>query len=56
MVIIQGGLFEITGSDGSIQTDFWPPGVYDLPAESISSAYKNIGTTEFKALRFEIKD
>ena len=55
MVIIQAGEYEITNPDGSIQNDLWPAGVYELPAESDPSAYKNTGSSEFKALRFEIK-
>lgn len=55
MLIVQPAKFEIQNRDGSIETDDWPIGVYELPAETKSSAYTNLGPTEFKALRFEIK-
>ncbi len=56
MVIIQAGEYEIKNSDGSIESGLWPIGVYELPAETSPSAYTNIGKSEFRALRFEIKE
>lgn len=56
MVIIQQGTFEIENSDGSLERDLWPEGVYELPAETSPSAYTNIGASEFRALRFEFKN
>jgi len=56
MVILQGSTFEMKNPDGSIECDQWPIGVYELPAETAPIAYKNIGETEFKALRFEVKE
>lgn len=56
MVITQAGKFAIKSPDGSIETDVWPAGVYELPAETVPLAYTNVGESEFQALRFEIKD
>jgi len=55
MVITQPGHFKIENADGTVENDLWPIGVYELPADTQSSAYTNTGDTEFKALRFEIK-
>lgn len=38
MIILQESTFRIENSDGSIEYDEWPIGVYDLPAESTPSA------------------
>ncbi len=55
MLITQGASFEIENADGSKESGDWPVGVYELPPDTQPSAYLNIGTSEFKALRFEIK-
>lgn len=56
MVIIQAGEYEIKDPEGYTQSGLWPIGVYELPAETSPLAYTNIGNSEFKALRFEIKE
>lgn len=56
MLVIQGSLFYIENADGSTEEGEWPMGVYELPTEKDSSAYTNIGSSTFKALRFEIKE
>lgn len=56
MLIIEGAEFKMEESNGSIVVDTFPIGVYDLPPEKTSSAYTNVGNTNFKALVFEIKE
>lgn len=56
MIITHPGTFEIKNANGDIEKDLWPIGVYELCAETSSSTYTNVGTSTFKALRFEIKD
>jgi hypothetical protein len=56
MVMLQDATFKIENADGSIEIDTWPMGVYELPPETTCSAYTNIGSTEFIALIFEVKD
>jgi hypothetical protein len=55
MLITSSGTFEINNADGSAERDVWPIGVYALPPETSPSSYTNIGSTAFRALRFEIK-
>lgn len=55
LLIIQGSQFEIENSDGSTVNDIWDVGVYELPSETEPASYSNVGSSEFKALRFEIK-
>lgn len=56
MVMLQDATFKIENDDGSTMTDIWPMGVYELPPETLCSAYTNIGNTEFRALIFEVKN
>jgi len=56
MLIVQGSRFETINADGSHEDDNWPAGAYLLSADSQASAYKNIGSDEFRMLRIEIID
>lgn len=56
MVIVKGALFEMKGQDQSIETNYWPEGIHELPADTQAYAYKNISSTPFQALRFEFKN
>lgn len=55
LVITKSAEFLIINNEGMEERDVWPIGVYELPAESSPSAYFNVGSTNFNALRFEIK-
>lgn len=55
MVILSEAKFQMEYADGTVEIDTFPIGVYDLPAESASSAYTNIGDSVYKSVIFEIK-
>jgi len=56
MLIVHGSKFETLNADGSKEYDNWPAGTYVLSADTQASAYKNIGSDEFRMLRIEIID
>lgn len=55
LFILQGAEYDIENKDGTHEIGFWPIGVYDLPPDTQSSGYVNLGPDGFDSLRFEIK-
>ena len=56
MLILTEARFKMESANGMIEIDTFPIGVYDLPPEETPMAYTNIGTTDFRALIFEVKE
>lgn len=55
MIITKASQFESQNPDGSTFTDDWPIGFYFLDPMMSPSACKNIGSSDFQGLIFEIK-
>ena len=55
LLIMRGSEFEVEGVDVHEQ-GYWPIGVYDLPSDKNPTAYKNLGSSEYVVLNFEIKE
>lgn len=54
LLILEGATFEIDYADGSQERDYYPSGVYALPADTQAAAYKNLDA-RCSFLRFEMK-
>lgn len=56
IIITQGSRFRVEDSLGKIREEEWGPMVEKFPGDKTSTSYTNIGSKEFKAIAFEIKE